>query len=75
MGTLHCALENGADLYVTERETIRTIALGLLKKKDRRMPNSFFYFSRCVYVLKLALYSDVIHSFHWKSAIEHDGGV
>ena len=34
MGTLHCALENGADLY--------TIALGLLKKEEleeRRMPN------------------------------------
>ena len=23
MGTLHCALENGADLYVNERQTIR----------------------------------------------------
>ena len=44
MGTLHCALENGADLYV-------------------------FYFARCYN------YSDVIHSFDWKSAVEHDGGV
>ena len=23
----------------------------------------------------LSIYSDVIHSFDWKSAIEHDGGV
>ena len=23
MGTLHCALENGADLYVNERQKIR----------------------------------------------------
>ena len=23
MGTLHCALENGADLYVNERQRIR----------------------------------------------------
>ena len=32
-----------------------------------------FYFARCI--RKIALYSDVIHSFDWKSAIEHDGGV
>ena len=38
------------------------------------MPNrDFFYFARCV--RKLALYSDVIHLFDWKSAVEHDGGV
>ena len=30
-----------------------------------------FYFARCV--RKLALYSDVIHLFDWKSAVEHDG--
>ena len=40
----------------------------------RRMPNrDFFYFAW--YVHKLRYYSDVIHSFDWKSAIEHDGGV
>ena len=59
-----------------------TIALGLLKKEEeeeeeleeRRMPNrNFFYFARCV--RKLHYYSDVIHSFDWKSVIEHDGGV
>ena len=38
------------------------------------MPNcDFFYFARCL--RKLALYSDVIHLFDWKSAVEHDGGV
>ena len=38
------------------------------------MPNrDFFYFARRV--RKLALYSDVIHLFDWKSAVEHDGGV
>ena len=26
-------------------------------------------------VRKIALYSDLIHSVDWKSAIEHDGGV
>ena len=35
MGTLHCALENGADMYVNERQTIRHYrALGLLKKEE-----------------------------------------
>ena len=29
-----------------------------------------FYFARCV--LKHALYSDVIHLFDWKSAVEHN---
>ena len=77
MGTLYCALENGADSYVNESQKNETIALGLLKKEEeerRRMPNrDFFYFARCV--CKLALYSDVIHAFDWKSAINHDGGV
>ena len=42
--------------------------------EERRIPNRyFFYFAWCVH--KIALYSDVIHSFDWKSAIEHDGGV
>ena len=41
---------------------------------ELRMHNrNFFNFARCV--RKLALYGDVIHSFDWKSAIEHDGGV
>ena len=46
----------------------------LEEERIRRMPNGdFFYFARCV--RKLALYSDVIHLFDWKSAVEHDGGV
>ena len=44
------------------------------EEERRRMPNrDFFYFARCV--RKLALYSDVIHVFNWKSAVEHNGGV
>ena len=42
MGTLHCALENGADLYVNERRRYVTIALGLLRKKKEEMPNHDF---------------------------------
>ena len=34
---------------------------------------AIFYFARRV--RKIALYSDLIHSFDWKSAVEHDGGV
>ena len=37
------------------------------------MPNCDFYFARCV--RKLRYYGDVIQSFNWKSAAEHDGGV
>ena len=43
------------------------------KKKERRMPNhDFFNFARCV--RKLRYCSNVIHSFDWKSAVQHDGG-
>ena len=35
MGTLHCALENGADLYVNERQKIQHYrTTGLLKKEE-----------------------------------------
>ena len=59
-----------------------TIALGLLKKeeelerrirKKKKNQIAIFYFALCV--RKLALYSDVIHLFDWKSAVEHNGGV
>ena len=72
MGTLHCALENGANLYVNERQKIRHYRTRSAEER-RRMPKGIFYFARCV--RKLALYSDVIHSFNWKSAVEHNGGV
>ena len=53
-----------------------TTALGLLKKEEEEEEEgeiAIFYFARCV--RKIALYSDPIHSFDWKSAVEHDGGV
>ena len=43
------------------------------RKKEEECQIAIFYFARCV--RKLALYSDVIHLFDWKSAVEHDGGV
>ena len=72
MSTLHCVLENGADLYVNERQKVQHCRTRSADER-RRMPNRDFYFARCVH--KIALYSDVIHSFDWKSAIKHDGGV
>ena len=32
-----------------------------------------FYFAQPA--PKLRYYGDVVHSFYWKSAVEHDGGV
>ena len=46
----------------------------LLEEERRRMPNRDFLL-RVVRILKLHYYSDIIHSFDWKSALEHDGGV
>ena len=55
VGTLHCMLENGADLYVNKRQKIRHYrARGLLKKEEeeeeRRIPNRDFFTSRGAYV-------------------------
>ena len=74
MSTLHCTLEYGADLYVNEHQKIRhDRARSTEERKRRRMPyQEFFYFARCVCK---RYYSDVIHSFDWKSAIEHNDGV
>ena len=72
MATLRCALENGADLYVNERQKILNYRTRSTEERRRRKKKNgksryFFYFAWCV--RKLALYSDVIHSFDWKSAI------
>ena len=76
MSTLHCTLENGADLYVNKRQKIRQKIRHYRARSTeerRRMPNHDFFFARCV--CKLRYYSNVIHSLDWKSAIEHDGDV
>ena len=78
MSTLHCALENGADLYVNERQKIRHYCVRFTeerrrRRRRRRMPNHYFYF--VWRIRKLRYYSDVIHSFDCKLAIEHDSGV
>ena len=75
MNTLHCALENGTDLYVNERQKIRHYRARSAEERRRKKnaKSRFFYFARCV--CKIALYNDVIHSFDCKSAVKHDGGV
>ena len=45
----------------------------LKKKKEEECQFVIFNFTWCI--RKLCYYSDVIHSFDWKSAVEHDGGV
>ena len=52
-----------------------TIVLGLLKnkKKKKECQIAIVYFARCVG--KLRYYGNVIHSFDWKSAVEHNVGV
>ena len=42
MGTLHCALENGADLHVNERQKIRHYRATCRSTEERRMPNCDF---------------------------------
>ena len=37
MGTLHCALENEADLYVNERQTIRHYRARSTQERRRRI--------------------------------------
>ena len=82
MGTLHCALENGADLYVNERQKIRHYCARsterrrkrrIRRKKKKNAKLRVYLFTRCVHTIPI--YSDVTHSFEWKSAIKHDGGV
>ena len=41
MGTLHCALENGADFYVNERQKIRHYHARSAEER-RGMPNHDF---------------------------------
>ena len=41
VGTLHCALENGADLYVNERQKIQHYRARSTEER-RRMPNGDF---------------------------------
>ena len=76
VSTLHSALENGADLYVNKCQKIRHYrARSAEERRKKNAKSRFFYFAQCVRKLHYNYYSDVIRSFDWKSAVEHDGGV
>ena len=60
MSTMHCTLENGADLYVNERQKIRHYRTRSTEERRKKNAKSqFFYFAWCV--RKLRYYSDVIY--------------
>ena len=58
MGTLHCALENGVDLYVNERQKIQQYRVRsteerrrrIRRKKKKENAKSRFFYSRGVYI-------------------------
>ena len=75
MGTLHCALENGAGLYVNERQTIKHYrARSTEERRKKKNAKSRFFTLRGAYV-NLRYIAIFIYLFDWKSAVEHDGGV
>ena len=53
MNTLHCVLENGADLYVNDRRKIRHYrARPAEERKKKNAKSRFFYFALCVRKLR-----------------------
>ena len=50
MSTLHCALENGADLYVKVRQKIRYRARSTEEIRRKKSANSLIFTSRGAYV-------------------------
>ena len=69
--TQHGALEYGSDLHINERQKIRHYRVGLLKKKNKKNAKWRFFTLRGAHVNCF----NVIHSFDWKSAVEHEGSV
>ena len=53
MSTLHCALENGTDLYVSERQKIRhyrTRSTEERRRMKKKNAKSLFFTSRSAYI-------------------------
>ena len=69
VSTQHGALEYGSDLHVNERQKIRHYRARSINWRIRMG----FFTSRSAHV-NCAI-TAVIHSFHWKSVVEHSGGV
>ena len=79
MGTLHCALENGADLHLNEHQKIRHYRARSTEER-RRMPNLDFFTSRggCVKLRYIAMFTlirlEISHRTRWsclKCVIEY----
>ena len=60
VSSLHCALENGADLYVNERQKIRHYRVR--STEQRRMQNRVIFTSRSAYVNCVIIAMLYIHS-------------
>ena len=81
VSTQHGTLEYGSDLHVNEHQKIRHCrTIDLLKNKNKKNKNknkecqmAIFYFA--LSARKHCYYGYVIHSFDWKLAVEHDGGI
>ena len=78
--TLHCALEIGADLYVNERQKIRHYRARSIEerrrgRRRRKKKKNDFFTSRGAYVNLRYIAMLYIHSFDWKSVVDHDGCV
>ena len=50
MSTLHCALENGADLYVNERQKIRHYRARSTEERRKKNAKPLFFTSRGAYI-------------------------
>ena len=50
MSTLHCALENGADIYVNERQKIRHYRVRSTEERRKKNAKSRFFTSHGAYV-------------------------
>ena len=69
---LHCALENGADLYVNERHKIRHYRASSSEERRRKKnaKSRFFYFARCICKIALSmLYTDSIGNQPWNTMV------
>ena len=76
VGTLHCTLEKGADLYVNERQKMRHYRARSAEERRRKKECQIAIFTlRGAYVNLRYISMLYIHSFDCKSAIEHNGGV
>ena len=76
MGTLHCALENGADLYVNERQKIRHYRSRsteerrrIRKRRKKKNAKSLFFTSRGEYVncaiVAMFIRLEISHRTRW----------